>query len=163
MKENLHPKWYSDATVVCACGNTWTTGATVPEIRTDICSACHPFYTGEQRIVDTEGQVDRFLKRLQVRDARLAEVEAREAAKIPSPDLPISELGLTKRAVELLNNADIVVVQDFLDRLAQGGDDSLLEIPGIGRKILSDAKKLLRTRGYDVPVAAGTAEETEEE
>ncbi len=64
-KEGLHPTYYNDALVVCACGNSWTTGATQQEIRTDICSSCHPFYTGEQRIVDTAGQVDRFMKRLQ--------------------------------------------------------------------------------------------------
>ena len=65
MKAKIHPKYYSEARVTCACGNTWTTGATVPEIRIDVCSACHPFYTGEQRIVDTAGQVDRFMKRLE--------------------------------------------------------------------------------------------------
>ena len=70
MKEKLHPAWFPEARVTCACGNTWVTGASQAEIRTDICSACHPFYTGEQRIVDTEGQVDRFMKRLQVRYAR---------------------------------------------------------------------------------------------
>ena len=81
MKANIHPNWYPEATVVCACGNTWKTGATIAEIRTDICSACHPFYTGEQRIVDTEGQVDRFLKRLQTRDNRRAEAEAKIRAR----------------------------------------------------------------------------------
>ena len=65
MKDNIHPKYYSEAKVICACGNTWTTGATQEEIRTDICSACHPFYTGEQRIVDTAGQVERFMRRLE--------------------------------------------------------------------------------------------------
>jgi large subunit ribosomal protein L31 len=65
MKAKIHPKYFSDARVVCACGNSWTTGATVAELRVDICSACHPFYTGEQRIVDTAGQVDRFMKRLE--------------------------------------------------------------------------------------------------
>ena len=65
MKAKIHPKYYSEARVTCACGNTWTTGATVPEIKVDVCSACHPFYTGEQRIVDTAGQVDRFMKRLE--------------------------------------------------------------------------------------------------
>jgi len=65
MREDIHPKWYPEAVVICACGNTWTVGSTVPEIRTDVCSACHPFFTGEQRIVDTEGQVDRFMKRLE--------------------------------------------------------------------------------------------------
>jgi large subunit ribosomal protein L31 len=65
MKEGIHPKYYPDATVICACGNTWTTGATRKEIHTDVCSACHPFFTGEQRIVDTAGQVERFMRRLE--------------------------------------------------------------------------------------------------
>jgi large subunit ribosomal protein L31 len=65
MKEGIHPKYFSDAQVICACGNTWTTGATQKEIRTDVCSACHPFFTGEQRIVDTAGQVERFMRRLE--------------------------------------------------------------------------------------------------
>ena len=67
MKEKIHPKYYSEANVSCACGNTWVTGATKEEIRTDVCSACHPFYTGEQRIVDTAGQVERFMRRLEKR------------------------------------------------------------------------------------------------
>jgi large subunit ribosomal protein L31 len=65
MKPKIHPKYFPSARIICACGNTWTTGSTVPEIKVDICSACHPFYTGEQRIVDTAGQVDRFMKRLE--------------------------------------------------------------------------------------------------
>jgi large subunit ribosomal protein L31 len=64
MKEKIHPKWYPEAKVICACGHTWTVGATVEMIRTDVCSHCHPFFTGQTRIVDTEGQVDRFYKRL---------------------------------------------------------------------------------------------------
>ena len=64
MKEQIHPKYYPNAVVRCACGNTWTTGSTLPEVRTDVCSACHPFFTGEQRIVDSEGRVDRFYRRL---------------------------------------------------------------------------------------------------
>ena len=65
MKKGIHPKYYPQATVTCACGNSWTTGATQESIRTDVCSACHPFYTGEQRIVDTAGQVERFMRRLE--------------------------------------------------------------------------------------------------
>jgi large subunit ribosomal protein L31 len=65
MKAKIHPKYYPQAKVICACGNTWLTGATLPEIKVDVCSACHPFFTGEQRIVDTAGQVDRFMKRLE--------------------------------------------------------------------------------------------------
>jgi large subunit ribosomal protein L31 len=76
MKENIHPKYYPEATVTCACGNSWTTGATQESIRTDVCSACHPFYTGEQRIVDTAGQVERFMRRLEKRE----EIGQREEA-----------------------------------------------------------------------------------
>jgi large subunit ribosomal protein L31 len=152
MKPNIHPTWYAEANVVCACGNTWKTGATIPEIRTDICSACHPFYTGEQRIVDTEGQVDRFLKRLQQRDQRIAEVEAREAART-SPDAPLSEFDLSKRYLTILSENGINVVGDFMSKLEAGGDEAVLEIPGIGRKVLSDLKKALKARGYEIPVS----------
>ncbi|MBI3943893.1 MAG: 50S ribosomal protein L31 [Chloroflexi bacterium] len=65
MKAGIHPKWYPDAQVICACGNTYTMGSTKPVIRTDVCAACHPFYTGEQRIVDTAGQVERFMRRVE--------------------------------------------------------------------------------------------------
>ncbi len=62
MKEKIHPKYHAvDAT--CVCGNTVATGSTKAEIRVEICSNCHPFYTGQQKIVDTEGRVDRFVKR----------------------------------------------------------------------------------------------------
>jgi large subunit ribosomal protein L31 len=153
MKEAIHPKWFPEANVVCACGNTWKTGATVPEIRTDICSACHPFFTGEQRIVDTEGQVDRFLKRLQVRETRRAEVEARIAA-LTSPDVPLSEFDLSKRYLTIFAESGINIVGDFIKKLEDGGDESILEIPGIGRKVLADLKKALRQRGYELPAAS---------
>ena len=62
MKTGIHPK-YVEATVTCACGNTFTVGSTKPTLRVDICSKCHPFYTGQQRLVDTAGRVERFRKR----------------------------------------------------------------------------------------------------
>lgn len=149
MKDNIHPQWYPNASVTCACGNTWVTGATQKEIRTDICSACHPFYTGEQRIVDTEGQVDRFMKRLQVRDNMRQDVVAREAAKTPL-DLPLSKLGLDKRAVNALKENGMEIVQDAIARLAEEGDDNFAELPGIGQRVLADLKKSLRSRGYEL-------------
>ncbi|MBK8028123.1 MAG: 50S ribosomal protein L31 [Chloroflexi bacterium] len=156
MKEKLHPAWFPEARVTCACGNTWVTGASQAEIRTDICSACHPFYTGEQRIVDTEGQVDRFMKRLQVRDARKQEVEDRAAAKTPLT-LNLSEIGLDKRTVNLLTENGVATAGDALAKL-EGGDDALLSIPGVGRKVLSDLKRALRARGFDVPKSETAAE-----
>jgi large subunit ribosomal protein L31 len=62
MKAQIHPK-YVEATVTCSCGNTFTVGSTKPSLRVDICSKCHPFYTGQQRLVDTAGRVERFRKR----------------------------------------------------------------------------------------------------
>lgn len=162
MKENIHPTWYPEASVTCACGNHWTTGATVPEIRTDICSACHPFYTGEQRIVDTEGQVDRFMKRLQVRTDMQSQAEQRRAALTPL-NLPLTDLGLNKRYTNILTENNINVVDDFLTKLREDGNESLLEIPGIGRKALADIKRLLRARGYDVPAGAESEAEGEAE
>lgn len=60
MKAVIHPKWYEEAVVSCACGNTFTVGATVPEIRVEVCGSCHPFYTGTMKFVDTAGRVDAF-------------------------------------------------------------------------------------------------------
>jgi len=68
MRKKIHPKYYPEATVTCSCGNSFKVGSTQETIRTDVCSVCHPFFTGEQRIVDTAGQVDRFIKRLERRD-----------------------------------------------------------------------------------------------
>lgn len=62
MKTGIHPKYYQ-ATITCACGNTFTVGSTGQNMRVDICSKCHPFYTGTQRIVDTAGRVERFRRR----------------------------------------------------------------------------------------------------
>ncbi|OIO49997.1 MAG: 50S ribosomal protein L31 [Parcubacteria group bacterium CG_4_9_14_0_2_um_filter_41_8] len=60
MKKDTHPTYYKDTKVTCACGNTFNTGSTMQEIRTEICAECHPFYTGKQNLIDTAGRVDRF-------------------------------------------------------------------------------------------------------
>jgi len=63
MRDGIHPTYYHDAVVTCSCGNTFTTGSTSKALRIDVCSKCHPFYTGQQRIVDSAGQVERFMRR----------------------------------------------------------------------------------------------------
>jgi len=63
MKKETHPTYFPQAKVVCACGNSFTVGATQPEIRVEICSNCHPFYTGEEKLIDTAGRVERFKTR----------------------------------------------------------------------------------------------------
>ena len=67
MKQGIHPK-YQECKVTCACGETFATRSVKPELRVEICSKCHPFYTGAQKIMDTEGRVERFIKRYQLQD-----------------------------------------------------------------------------------------------
>ena len=98
MKANIHPTYFPEAKVTCACGNTFTTGSTLENIRVEICSACHPFFTGAQRFVDTLGQVERFQKkteeskvkkaeRQQILETRRAKVEAVQKEKPSLRDL----------------------------------------------------------------------------
>lgn len=150
MKSDLHPQWYAEAQVICACGNTWTVGATVPELRTDVCSECHPFFTGEQRIVDTEGQVDRFMRRLRAREEALQAEAERKAART-SPEISVTELELGTRLDNIMEEVGIEMVGDILDLLAEKGDEGLTDIKGFGLKALADIKKSLRARGYVLP------------
>jgi len=154
MKADIHPTYYPEAKVTCAsCGKTWTTGSTKKELRVDICSNCHPFYTGEaSRILDIEGQVDRFYKKLSVRQAYVDQQKAKEDLK-GSPERPIEELGLANRAVEGLKGAGITNVGQFLEKLA-AGNEAVLAVPGFGQAALTAAKKKLRALGYELPEAA---------
>jgi large subunit ribosomal protein L31 len=153
MKKNIHPEYYSDAQVICACGNTWTTGSTQKVIKTEVCSKCHPFFTGQQqRLVDREGQVDRFYRKLQVRQNYLDQQKNREDSRV-SPNRLIADLGMGNRPTEALSRAGITTVGDVLERLQQG-EAAMLEIEGFGRKSLIDLKKSLRNLGYELPTAA---------
>jgi large subunit ribosomal protein L31 len=80
MKKGIHPE-YVEATVTCACGNTFTTRATVAEMKVDICNQCHPFYTGKQKFVDTTGRVERFQKKFGGEYFQ----KAKDKAKGPAP------------------------------------------------------------------------------
>ena len=152
MKEEIHPTYYPEAKVICACGNTWTTGSTQETIRTDVCSECHPFFTGEQRIVDTEGQVDRFYKKMKVHEEIQKEQQEREEKK-KSADVSIETLDLGTRVTNALYDADIETVADVLEVL-EGGEQAMLDVKGIGRKSLIDIKKGLRNAEYEIPEAA---------
>jgi len=68
MKDNIHPQYYEDAQVVCACGNSFTVGSTKKLMKVEVCSACHPFFTGERRMMDTAGRVERFKRRYKIKD-----------------------------------------------------------------------------------------------
>lgn len=152
MKKGIHPNYYPDAQVTCACGNTWTTGSTRKTIRTEICSKCHPFFTGQQqRLIDIEGQVDRFYRRLQARQEYIDTQKTRETSRT-SLDRPLADFELSSRAVDALAKAEITTIGQFLEKLA-GGDQAVLDIEGFGRKSLIDLKKKLRSLGYALPTA----------
>lgn len=153
MKKGIHPTYYPDAKVVCSCGNTWTTGSTRKEIHTEVCSKCHPFFTGQQqRMIDIEGQVDRFYKKLQARQDYVEEKKARETSKV-SPDRSVKEIGLPSRATEALEKAGFDTIGKLIAKMAEG-EAAMLGIEGFGRKSLIDMKKSLRQLGYDLPAAA---------
>jgi large subunit ribosomal protein L31 len=145
MKTEIHPAYYPNATVVCACGNTWTTGSTVPEIRTDICSNCHPFYTGEQRIVDAAGQVERFMNRLkqfgvytEAKEERTA--VAQQRARQAFLNQQLIALDLTDRVFQILSDADYVTVGDVTSAIDKD-ENVLLELEGFGPKALEQVKE----------------------
>jgi large subunit ribosomal protein L31 len=149
VKVDIHPTWFEDAKIVCAtCGTEWVTGSTTETLRIDICSNCHPFYTGEQKIVDTEGMVDKFMKRLQVRDKREAEIQAKEDA-LKNADVPLEDLELGKRYITILNDNGIKLVSVVITKLDEEGDDSILSISGIGVKVLADAKRKMSELGFE--------------
>ena len=81
MKKGIHPQYFDDCKIACVCGNTFTTGATVPEIRVDICAKCHPFYTGEMKYVDTLGNVEKFQQKQKAAKVRSEQIVKRVTEK----------------------------------------------------------------------------------
>ena len=116
MKQGIHPE-YVECTVRCTCGNTWTTRATVPEMRIDLCDKCHPFYTGQQKLVDTGGRVQRFADKFggaanatleaakAAKEAKAAKAAEQEAARKAAAEAKAAEKA--KRAAEFAKNAPV--------------------------------------------------------
>lgn len=75
MKANIHPQWHNDAKVSCACGNTFITGSILPTLRVDICAACHPIFTGQQKLIDTLGQVERFTQKVETSKVKQVQIK----------------------------------------------------------------------------------------
>jgi len=111
MKENIHPKYYPDCRVTCVCGNTFLTGSTEPEIKVELCAACHPFYTGKQKLVDSARRVEKFTAKVsaqeevakskkgkKVKRAARAEVRAKKEVVVKTKDLKkIAQVKLNKK------------------------------------------------------------------
>jgi large subunit ribosomal protein L31 len=145
MKQDIHPKWYPDAKVIVDGEVVMSVGATVPEIRVEIWSGTHPFYTGTQRLLDTEGQVDRFMRRLHRREELRSEQETKKERRSPL-SMTVDAMSLGTRAENALREAGVTTVGDIVELLNQG-EDALLALPGIGQKALIDIKRFLRAEG----------------
>lgn len=150
MKADIHPTVF-DAKVTCAsCGNTWVTTSTKKELRVDVCSNCHPFYTGESaKILDVEGQVDRFYKKLSARQSYVEEQKTREESTNVN-NRSVDDLGLTPRATDGLKRAGILNIGQLVEKFAEG-DAALLAINGFGQSALTAAKKKLRALEIELP------------
>ena len=144
MKKDIHPKWYPDAKVIFDGNVVMTIGSTQPELYVDVWSGSHPYYTGEQRLLDTEGQVDRFMRRLKVRQD-LENTNAQRKKKKDPRSMEIGIIGLETRAENALEEAGYTTVGDLVNALQSNGDDGLLAIPGIGQTALIAIKRHLRS------------------
>ncbi len=102
MKNGIHPNWKHDVKVTCACGNTFTTGSTLDSLHVDICSACHPFFTGEVRFVDRQGRVDKFMQRMQTAASKQAAQQAKQKAQ--KSDKTAEPTGPAKSYQEILRD-----------------------------------------------------------
>lgn len=147
MREGIHPTYYPEAQVICSCGNTWTTGSTSEVIRTDVCSNCHPFYTGEQRIVDSAGQVDRFMKRLNQysvhqADADKRQEQIRKKAEQRFLKQQLAALDLDDTIHQNLHDSGVVSVGALSSKLEKDSD-SLLAVEGVDAKAIEDLKAKL--------------------
>jgi large subunit ribosomal protein L31 len=166
MKAEIHPIVFETKVTCASCGNSWTTTSTKKEMRIDVCSNCHPFYTGESaKLLDVEGQVDRFYKKLSARQTYVEHQKAKEES-LSSSDRSIDDLALAPRAASALKSAGVLTIGQVLEMLA-AGDATLLEISGYGQSALTSTKKKLRALGFEVPEApkvekAAAAAETPE-
>lgn len=101
MKKDIHPKLNMDCVVTCACGNTFVTTSTLPSISVEICSACHPFYTGQSKFVDTEGRIEKFSKRLKLAEEKKLRADIIKKSKKKKATGETKEVSLK----EMLNKA----------------------------------------------------------
>ncbi len=146
--KDIHPEWYPEAEVVCDGEVVMTIGATQPRIVVDVWSGTHPFYTGEARMLDTEGQVDRFMRRLQRRNEMAAEAEVVEVEDKTDPrNYTVDAFELGKRGENALLNADLTTVGDVLALYEEGGEDALLALQSVGQQAVIAIKRYMRAEG----------------
>jgi large subunit ribosomal protein L31 len=107
MKQNLHPQWNHQAKVTCGCGNVFYTGSQQDEITVDICSKCHPFFTGEMRFVDRQGRVDRFMQKMNVAQQKQAAKKAQKTTDVVEETEAVEETADQMSYKQILQNEQV--------------------------------------------------------
>lgn len=150
MRAEIHPTVF-EAKVTCAsCGNTWVTTSTKKELRIDVCSNCHPFYTGESaKLLDVEGQVDRFYKKVTAAQT-FAEQQKVKEESLNVANRTVDDLTLTPRATDALKKAGLLTIGQVVEKISEG-DAGLTQIAGFGQSALTNTKKKLRALGFELP------------
>jgi len=156
MKPGIHPN-YVEAQVTCACGNTFTTRSTKPVLRTDLCNVCHPFYTGEQRIVDTAGQVERFMKRVD----RASTGEARPSKRQPRLTALRAQAELDKQRQE--EAAAAAAAEAKATRVAARAESATESAGGEAPVSVAEAAEVETPAAEEAPIEAEAASLTEAE
>ena len=131
MKSDIHPKWNHNAVVTCSCGNTFTTGSTQDSLTVDICSACHPFFTGEMKFVDRQGRVDKFLQKMKTAEQKKKDASSKKKKATKSDDnqahLSYKQLlQQQKKAISAVKNSP-KVSDDNLSAQTEKSDDKVEE------------------------------------
>ena len=151
MKKKGHPKYYPEARFICTCGtgNEWVGGSTQPEVRLVICSNCHPFYTGEQRIVDTAGQVERFRRRFQhFEEHKKEQVDRKqqviEKTKTTFLNQQLLALDLPDRLFQILSEENYVTVGDII-KVFDEDSEKFMDLEGFGPKSLEQLQEKIES------------------
>lgn len=152
MRPDIHPATFQAKVTCASCGTTWVTTSTKKELRVDVCSNCHPFYTGESaKMLDVEGQVDRFYKKLSARQSYVELQKTREESTNVL-NRSVDDLLLTPRATEALKKAGVLTIGQVLEKLAEG-DAALMAVNGFGQSAMTATKKKLRALEIELPEA----------
>lgn len=153
MKKDIHPKWYPNAKVICNGEVVMEVGSTQPELRVDVWSGNHPFYTGEQRIIDSGGQVERFMNRLNSYTKAQDDASKRQKKNLAKAEQrflkqQLAALDLSDEVAQVLLNNNIVTVGDLATKIDKA-PDSLLALEGFDQKALDTSKATLEKAKTD--------------
>ena len=155
MKEKIHPKFYTDAKVICGCGNTFTTGSVKKELRVDVCYKCHPFFTGQQRNTTARGRVEKFNKRFDSEEAKALRAEAEKVAEKKAAARAAEEAEAKKEAEKAAEEAKAAKAKKEAEKAAKKAKAAA--------KKAAAAKAAAEATAPEAPAAEAKAEEVKTE